>query len=600
MNRNIFIAILFLCGSLFFTACSDDLDTTPKQEFSELAVWGDPALVETFINNLYFRLDEPLTVGRLKAVLVDEAHYRANAGSRDFNNCLMTPDTYLGWGSACRYRTWDDMYKSIRNCNLFFENVDRIPFNTTLVDGVSEQNRMTGEVTFLRAYNYFNLITMFGGVPIITDVYGLSGEYDEARNSFEECINFIASECDKAASLLPLQNTGNNYGRATKGAALALKARTLLYAASDLYHSTSQLYPGFSSPELLGYTGGDRTARWRAARDAAKAVIDLGIYRLYKADPAPGDSIAQTFVDFFISKESEEDIFVKFFVPIMEQNYGLYTGPNGFHTWGSNAAIGQMVDSYEMSDGTKFDWNNPEHAAFPYLNREQRFYASILYEGAYFRPRPADVVGIEPDGIIQTGRWEVWNPETNSMLEVYGVDTRNSPIEDWNGSETGYYTRKFLDPSVDAQYYKQEVTWRFFRYGEILLNYAETCIELGDDDEARIYINMIRKRAGLPGLTETGAALKERYRNERRVELAFEDHRFFDVRRWMICPQVYQPATRANVVYKMNPDHTTATAPTITHDVWENRSWNNTAYFFPILRDEMNKNAALVQNPGYQ
>ncbi|MDR0430528.1 MAG: RagB/SusD family nutrient uptake outer membrane protein [Tannerellaceae bacterium] len=600
MNRIIYKLTVCVCGFLLLSACSDDLDTTPKEEFSELAVWNDPALVETLINNVYFRLDEPLSAGRLKAVLVDEAHYRGNAGSRDFNNCLLTPDTYPGWSAACRYRTWNDMYKTIRTCNLFFENADQIPFGSALEDDVTEKDRMTGEMSFLRAYNYFNLVTMFGGVPIITQVYGLNEEYAMPRNTWEECINFIVSECDKAAALLPLKQTGKNDGRATKGAALSLKARVLLYAASDLYHATSQLYPDFSNPELLGYTGGDRTARWKAAKDAAKAVIDLGIYKLYKADPAPTDSIAQNLVDFFLSKDSEEDIFVKFFVPTMRQNYGLYTGSNGFHTWGSNAPIADMVDAYEMADGTTFDWNNPAHAAFPYRNREQRFYANVLYEGAYYRPRPADVVGLESDGIMQLGRWEVWDAATNSIQEVYGVDTRKSPIEDWNGSETGYYARKFMDPAVDAQYYKQEVTWRYIRYAEILLNYAEACIELGEDSEAKTYINMIRKRAGLPGLTEVGAALKERYRNERRIELTFEEHRFYDVRRWKIGNLVYKPASRAEIVYKLNPDKTTSVIPTITHVVWENRSWDDKAYFFPIMRDEMNKNPALIQNPGYK
>ena len=599
MKQYLFIIPLFFSCFLLFSNCNDQLDTIPKEEFSELAVWGDPALVETLINNVYFRLDEPMTAGRLKAVLVDEAHYRGNAGSRDFNNCLLTPDTYPGWDAACRNRTWNEMYKSIRSCNLFFQNVDEIPFSSVLEDGVSQKDRMTGEMTFLRAYNYFNLLTMFGGVPIITEVYGLNEEYEKERSTFEECINFIASECDKAANMLPLKQTGANYGRATKGAALSLKSRVLLYAASDLYHSTAQLYPDFSNKELLGYNGGDRTVRWRAAKDAAKAVIDLGVYKLYKENPAPTDSIAQNLVDFFLSKDSEEDIFVKFFVPIMNQNYGLYTGSNGFHTWGSNAPIGNMVDAYEMKDGTKFDWNNPEHAAAPYQNREQRFYANVLYEGAYYRPRPADVVGLEPDGIMQMGRWEVWSAETNSMVEIYGVDTRKSSIEDWNGSETGYYARKFMDPSVDAQYYKQEVTWRYFRYAEILLNYAEACIELGEDTEAKTYINMIRKRSGLPDLANSGVSLKEQYRHERRIELTFEDHRFFDVRRWKICDAVYVPATRVDIVYKLNDDKTTATIPTIKHEVWENRSWDNKAYYFPIMRDEMNKNAKLIQNPGY-
>jgi hypothetical protein len=541
-----------------------------------------------------------MTAGRLKACLVDEAHYRGNSGSYDFNNCLMTADTYTGgWSPATRYRTWTDMYKTIRSCNLFFENVASVSFSSAIVDGKTTKDRVTGEVTFLRAYNYFNLVNLFGGVPIITDVYSLSDDFSVPRNSFEECIDFIVVECDKAAALLPAANTGANYGRATRGAALALKSRVLLYAASDLYHSASALFPGYTEAKLVGYQGGDRTARWRAAKDAAKAVIDMGIYSLYKAEPAPTDSVAQNLVEFFLSKDSEEDIFVKFFTPVMGQNYGLYSGPNGFHNWGSNAPLADLVDDYEMRDGTKFEWSNPAHAASPYVNREPRFYASILYEGSYYRPRPADVVPIEANGILQVGMWEVWDPSTSSIREEYGVDTRRSPIEDWNGSYTGYYVRKFMDPAVDAQYNKQEVTWRYFRYGEILLNYAEACIELGEYDEARTYINKIRRRAGLPGLTESGEALKTRYRNERRIELAFEDHRFYDVRRWVIGPEVYKPVSLAKVVYKLKEDKTTSTIPTITHEVWENRSWNNKAYFLPLMRDEMNKNSSLIQNPDY-
>lgn len=213
--------------------------------------------------------------------------------------------------------------------------------------------------------------------------------------------------------------------------------------------------------------------------------------------------------------------------------------------------------------------------------------------------RPADAQGMDPDNRIQTGRREVWNASTNSVDVIYGVDTRNSPIEDWNGSETGYYTKKYLDPNNDAQYVRQSVTWRFFRYAEILLNYAEACIELGEEDEARTYINIVRKRAGLPGINETGNALKERYRNERRIEFAFEDHRFFDVRRWVIGDEAYQPALRADIIYKLNDDKTTAARPIVAHKVFEERKWVNKMYYFPILRDEMNKNDLLIQNPGY-
>jgi hypothetical protein len=138
------------------------------------------------------------------------------------------------------------------------------------------------------------------------------------------------------------------------------------------------------------------------------------------------------------------------------------------------------------------------------------------------------------------------------------------------------------------------------RYAEVLLNYAEACIELGQEDEARQYLNMIRKRAGLPEITETGAALVERYRNERRIELMYEDQRFFDVRRWMIGPQTYGPFYKANVTYKLLPDNSTSPVPTIFHEILETRAWLDKAYFFPILRSELNKNSSLIQNPGYE
>jgi hypothetical protein len=131
------------------------------------------------------------------------------------------------------------------------------------------------------------------------------------------------------------------------------------------------------------------------------------------------------------------------------------------------------------------------------------------------------------------------------------------------------------------------------------MNYAETCIGLGQEDEARTYINMIRKRAGMPYITVSGAALVAEYRNERRIEFYNEDKRFFDVRRWMIGPAAYTTTNKVTVVYKLNPDHTTASVPTITPQLLEKRSWNNNAYFFPLDRNEINKNSKLIQNPGY-
>ena len=195
------------------------------------------------------------------------------------------------WFNIFRRRTWGSFYSNIRSCNTFLENVEKIPFDNTLIDGKTLKDRMIGEVHFLRAYTYHEMVCMWGGVPIVDKVYGLTDDFAAPRDTYEDCINFIVAECDLAVSLLPDVQSGANIGRATKGAALALKSRVLLYAASDL-HNTNVIQ-GYSDPELLGYIGGDRTARWTAAKNAAKEVIDLQMYSLYMANPAPGDSAAQ-------------------------------------------------------------------------------------------------------------------------------------------------------------------------------------------------------------------------------------------------------------------------------------------------------------------
>jgi hypothetical protein len=157
-----------------------------------------------------------------------------------------------------------------------------------------------------------------------------------------------------------------------------------------------------------------------------------------------------------------------------------------------------------------------------------------------------------------------------------------------------------MDPAVDAQYFKQDIPWRFIRYTEVLLNYAEACIGLGQEAEARTYINMIRKRAGMPETNDSGQDLINRYRNERRVEMAFEDQRYFDIRRWMIAPQVYNDALGVEIRDKMLANGKIARTPTFKVIEVQDRAWLDRGYFLPIKLDEMNRNNKLVQNPLYE
>ena len=188
--------------------------------------------------------------------------------------------------------------------------------------------------------------------------------------------------------------------------------------------------------------------------------------------------------------------------------------------------------------------------------------------------------------------------ETAPGVFLPGLDTRDGPIEDWNGGYSGYYLRKFIDPTVVHEYAaaggNQEAPWHFFRLGEIFLNYAEACIELGQDDEAKTVLNQLRTRAGMPAITETGAALMTRYQNERRVELAFEQHRYFDIRRWMIAAQAM--GRPANGIVISQP----LTGPvSYTRNKVQDRAWADKMYWLPIDQTEMNRNTTLKQNPLY-
>ena len=590
MKKIIRLYKMIIALMLVTTSCNDDfLETTPLGELSSADVWKDANLSKAFINGIYASFDHGFNK-YMKASYVDEGHRRDNSSIRNFNRGLMTADNIVGWQ---RQPTWEKLYSSIRRCNLFLANVADAPF---------ENDAMMGEVMFLRAWCYHHLASLYGGVPIITEPYELTDEFKVARNTYAETIDFIISDLDQAASLLPLVQTGADNGRATKGAALTLKSRVLLYAASDLHNTT--VFPNYANPELIGYTDGNRTSRWQAAKDAAKAVMDLNIYSLYKPNPAPTDSVAKHYEELFLSKGTAEDIWLRFYTSgtiANDNNLQVMNAPNGYGGQSNNAPIGNLVDAFEMSDGTKFDWNNPDHAAFPYSSREQRFYAYILYEGATWATRPAYSADLDPFNTVHSGYYERWDEAAGQIILEPGIDSRNSPFQPNNSSQTLYFCRKFLDPAVPAVEggTGQDVPWRHMRYAEVILNYAEACLGLNQDDEARTYINMIRTRAGLPDVTETGAELIERYRNERRIELMYEDQRFFDVRRWLICPQAYGDTYKANVIYKLLPDKTTSTIPTITHEVLEQRAWVDHAYFFPILREEMNKNDLLIQNPDY-
>lgn len=619
MKRAIYI---LLTVSFFVFSCKEDKDfltITPSDTFSEVDVWKDASLITAYVNNMYQGVFAyPYCISPF-ATFVDEAQFLNNWAS-DFNRCNISPDGLGNWDLSWsmpheKAFLWDRMFIVVQESNAFMEKIEKSP---VAASNPALTNRLRGEVYFQRALAYHYLTSFYGGVPIADQVYSLdTASYYLPRNSYEECINYISTQLDSAAKLLPLVYVGdnaNNLGRATKGAALALKSRVLLYAASDL-HNTTSYAPGYSHPELIAYTTGTREERWLKAKNAAKAVIDLGIYSLVNPDPGATADISANIQNYFLDKNmTSEDILFQKFIPeyVTKLSWDEYP-PNltwasgGYNGWGCINPLGNFVDSYEMKDGSSFSWNNPAEAANPYANRDARLAATVLYEGAPWMPRPASYISYDPFNQMQCG--VVLNE--NSNLVIGGLDNNVGPVSGpQNNGNSGYYLRKFLDPTiVPSASTAQGIPFRHFRYAEVLLNYAEACIELGQDGEAQQYINMIRTRAGQPPVKETGDALRQRYRNERKIELSFENHRFFDVRRWLIGSEAYKPVTGIRITYQVNSsdnvkryrkaDGTYWSKPVYTPNIVEERSWKDHAYFFPIYRTEMNKNQKLIQNPGY-
>jgi len=590
--RHTTIAAVLVLG---LTGCNGILDVSPRDQLSDDAVFADPNLAQAFVNDMYRGMGQGLYEIMLSS-MADETHFIHVYQTDKVVQARITPsDRGALDDNRFNHFDWSDNYTRIRQANTFLRRIDSTTFDTAW------KQRMKGEAYFLRAYFYHNLLRMYGGVPLITKVYGLNEDYKVARNTFKETVDFIVANADSAAALLPVSYSAADVGRATKGAALALKARVLLYAASDLYNVNPS-----GQPET-GYTGSqDRTALWRAAKDAAKAVMDLGVYSLFRPAPANAQEAAKNYGDLFLQQTSEEVIMSRQFLTSRGWSdggpFGLFNGPNGYHNWGGNTPIQNLIDDYRMANGSKFDWSNPVHAAKPYANRDPRFYASILYDGAPWRTRPTDAQKFEPNNMIETFRALTY-VESGTTKVAAGLDTREGPIEDWNGGYSGYYIRKFVDPTVDHQFVVQQVPWIFFRYAEIVLNYAEASIELNELGDAMTALNQIRRRAGMPefsGLDQ--ATLRDESRNERRVEMAFEEQRFFDVRRWMIAPQVFSKNAGGINIY-LDGDSPTDRSTWRnyryqTYDV-QQRAWNDKMYFMPIRLDELNRNNLLKQNPGY-
>jgi hypothetical protein len=620
--KNKFIYALAFISIMDLSCKKDFLSVDPPTAISSELVWKDPSLAQAFVTEIYNGLSVGGFNEQMLSSLSDESMFtHPNRGIDLVNGSTINPTT-LGWVDDTY--GYNPMYNRIRSCNI---TIEKLEGGDNAITDQNVKDRLLGEAYFLRAYFYQQLLRYYGSVPIIAKSYGLDDNFAVKRATYEECVTFILADCEKSITYL----TGKTLdkGRTSALAAMALKSRVLLYAASDLHDiPTAKLksatISAFANPEFLGYLTGDRSTRWRDAQTAAKAVIDAKAgYKLdltaaatqeegrinYKSVAMGGGSKAPG-ID---AAASTDLIFARYFIDRSDMRYGRANGPNGYHNWAGNTPIGLLVDDYEMADGTAFSWSNPIQKAAPYVNRDPRLYATILFDGADWKPRDKVSGNVDPANQIQTGEYDL--QDGGSVITIKGLDTRGSSIENWNGSWTGYYTQKFIDPDpniVEASN-PQFVPWPFFRYTEAVLNYIEASIELGETSNAIMWLNRIRFRSGMPAVTVTSAdELREVYRHERRIEMAYEEQRYHDTRRWMIAPQTlgrkttyikvtgkFKPGKTLSAPYHYDPSIYNYTYTPTVETAQENRKWEDKIYFRPFSRDEINRNKELIQNPGY-
>ena len=562
MNTKFFryVFVSMAVGSAFtLCSCNDFLDREEDSFIDKTATFDSYNRTKQYLTYAYSLLPEGLNRFSGDALLgaaTDDACFAIESSNiQQFNNgswnALSNPDN-----------VWDRYFAGIAKCCTLLENSNHVNLDISRLDPakrVEYENNLKdirmwrAEAHFLRAYFNFELLKRYGPIPIIKSTLDINKDYsDTPRPTMKEVVEFIANDCDMAADsleLTPWRNMNDAFGRATKGAALALKSRLLLYAASPLYVDFGDIDEA-NKPS-------DATL-WKAAADAAKAVIDLNQYELA---PAYDDLFKNDF-------QSKEYIFVRRYPSnsdFEKSNFPISYGGKG----GTNPSQ-NLIDDYEMLDGTAFDWNDPVKAAHPFENRDERLLATVLMNGVLFKGK---------------------------RIATYpgGADAMPNP----NATKTGYYLRKFLNENVNIQTGggSDGHVVPLFRLAEIYLNYAEALNEYDPTNpDIAVYLNKIRERVSLPdvpsGLTQE--QMRTLIHHERRVELAFEEHRFWDVRRWKVASSTLGAPVKGVKITQDDAGNFTYSPVQV-----EQRVFQPKMYWYPIPQSEVLKLHHWEQNKGW-
>lgn len=550
---------ILLCLSVGLMSSCNFMDCDESDYYELDEIQQSYNRVKQFVTNVYGYLPSDFCSldGAMQDAATDDAiHVYETSNIQRFVN-----------GTWSANYTIDDQYgkyyNGIHDANFYLENLVGLDFKDweygdDYESWMHDYKYHEYEIRFLRAYFYFELVRRYQRVPLITKVLSI----DEVNNSKpvdspQEIFDFIISECDEIKDELPVNYNDfkdKEYGRITKGAVLALKARASLYAASPLYSESSQ-------------------SKWVAAAKAAYEIIGQHSQLGYDLD--------KSFANLFGPKNnmSKEVILAR---PTGENNgFESSNFPMGVKSGKtSTCPTENLASAFDMKDGTPFDWNNPSHAANPYKNRDPRFYLTIVHNEMI---------------------WPAKNP-----VEIWEGGANALPLN--NATTTGYYLRKYVNNEISfepgAPTAKAHHNWVLFRYAEVLLNYAEAMVNAYNDPtykddvcmmSAEEALNMVRNRDGVKMPAITGKNANEFLacvKHERRVELAFEGHRFWDLRRWKSLEESMD-------IYAVKVEKDDDGAMHYTPFLMETRDMDEKLYFYPIANTEMFKNDNLVQNPGW-
>ncbi len=567
-----------------------------KATIPDATQWASEGNADLFLNGMYGQLYNPtnspdpldnFTDDNDGGIYWTSWHYKGA-------NCGPSVDGGTQFNTfGNNYADWVTNYQRIRSANVFLQKIQQYSANFS----AAWVAKRTDEVRFLRAFTYAMMLEFFGGVPIWTTVPDnntmSAAQLDQPRSTFEQTFNFIDNELDtivKNGNLAVKYNHGDaNAGRATLGAALMLKGWIELFAASPTFNSGT--YPLSDPNNLVHFASADPT-RW--AKAAASFRQFMTNYTQFSLFP----DYSQFWYE--ANEYNSEIIWDKNLVANVpnpnnnydqpeSSNYDQYGGPvwilGQYYTWGNYDPTQELVDAYRMANGKDItdptSGYDPQH---PYVGREQRFYQSIVFDGApYFQP------WMSRTDTIYT-RIDVLHPSQN-QIDFASADVSN----------TAYYNRKRLNPNGGAGV-SSGINYIYYRFAEVLLGYAEAQNEaVGPDASVYAAMNAIHARGNLPALPAglTQAQMRTKIQTERRVELAFEDKRYYDIIRWGTAKTLLSTDRHAMKI--------TNTSPSDDAGVWVytpvllNHPFGflDKMWMIPIPQSVMDANPKLIQNPGY-